>query len=273
MRWQGEATMSSLATILLTNFVVAFALFVALWLVGLWRRDPSHVDAFWALGMVVLAWVTLAQVGDATPRRLLLVGLCSIWGVRLGGYLLWRVHKHGADRRYVKIMAKAQSDRGWGFAKATFILVFALQAPLLWVVSLPVQLGQIDAAPLAIGTLGWIGAALAVVGILFETIGDAQLVRFKADPANNGQVMDKGLWRYTRHPNYFGDACTWWGLFLVAAETVPGMWSVAGPLLLTYLLTKWSGVPTVEGKLKRSRPGYADYVRRTSGFVPMPPKP
>ncbi|MGL4543339.1 MAG: DUF1295 domain-containing protein, partial [Polymorphobacter sp.] len=147
-----------------------------------------------------------------------------------------------------------------------------LQAPLLWIVSLPVQLGQISAEPLAIGTIGWIGAALAVIGILFETIGDAQLVAFKANPANKGLVMDKGLWRYTRHPNYFGDACTWWGLYLIAAETMPGLWALPGPLLLTYLLTKWSGVPTVEGKLTKSRPGYADYVRRTSGFVPMPPK-
>ena len=264
--------MSGIASLLLTNFAVAFALFVVLWLVGIMRRDPSHVDAFWALGMVLLAWTTLLQLGETTPRRLLLVGLCTVWGLRLGGYLLWRVNKHGADPRYVKMMSKAQSQRGWGFAKASFILVFALQAPLLWIVCLPVQLGQVSAEPLAIGTLGWIGAALAVIGILFETIGDAQLTAFKANPDNKGKVMDKGLWRYTRHPNYFGDACTWWGLFLIGAETMPGLWALPGPVLLTYLLTKWSGVPTTEGKLRRSRPGYEDYVRRTSGFVPMPPK-
>ena len=150
--------------------------------------------------------------------------------------------------------------------------MFLLQAPLLFIVCLPAQLGQLSAEPLAIGALGWIGAAVALIGISFESVGDAQLKAFKADPANKGKVLDTGLWRYTRHPNYFGDACTWWGIYLIAAETSIGRWSIIGPLLLTFLLVKWSGVPLLERGLAKTRPGYADYVAKTSSFLPWPPK-
>jgi steroid 5-alpha reductase family enzyme len=144
-------------------------------------------------------------------------------------------------------------------------------APLLFIVCLPVQLGQIDGGP-PVGLLGLAGAVVAIAGILFESIGDWQLVRFRRDPANVGKVLETGLWRYTRHPNYFGDALTWWGLYLVAAESWSGMWALPGPVLLTWTLMRWSGVPTIEGRLKRKRAGYQDYVRRTSGFVPWWPK-
>ena len=149
--------------------------------------------------------------------------------------------------------------------------MFATQAPLLFIVCLPVQLGQIDAAP-PVGALGMIGAGMALVGIVFESVGDWQLTRFRKNPVNAGQVMDKGLWRYTRHPNYFGDALTWWGLYAIAAETTTGLWALPGPVLLTWTLMKWSGAPTIEGRMKRKKPGYEDYVRRTSGFVPWFPK-
>ena len=168
-------------------------------------------------------------------------------------------------------LRKAKERRGWSFAKASMLLVFATQAPLLFVVCLPAQLGQVDAAP-PLGALAVAGACLSLFGTLFETVGDLQLVRFKRNPENQGQVMDRGLWRYTRHPNYFGDACAWWGIWLVAAETSTGLWSVVGPMLLTWTLAKWSGAPTIEGQMTRTKPGYADYVARTSGFVPWFPK-
>jgi steroid 5-alpha reductase family enzyme len=168
------------------------------------------------------------------------------------------------------MMGLAQKERGWGYAKASLLLVFALQLPLQYIVCLPVQLGQIDQAP--IGPLAIAGATLAIIGILFETVGDAQLVAFKGDPANKGKVLQTGLWRYTRHPNYFGDACVWWGLWLIAAETGLGAWSIPGPILITFLLTRWSGVPTVEGRMRRKRPEYEAYVQRTSAFIPLPPK-
>lgn len=253
------------------NAAVLVAFFLAAWLICLKLRDVTPVDSLWAFGMVVLAIASFVQTDGLHERKLLLLGLCAAWGLRLGGYMLWRWRTHGTDRRYVSMLGKAQARRGWGFAKASLLLVFVTQMPLLFIVALPVQLGQADAAP-ALGVLAWIGAGLAVFGIVFETIGDAQLVRFRRDPGNAGQVMQSGLWRYTRHPNYFGDACAWWGLYLIAAETTTGLWALPGPLLLTWTLMKWSGAPTVEGRMHRTRPGYADYVRRTSGFVPWWPR-
>jgi steroid 5-alpha reductase family enzyme len=258
--------------LLLENLGVTAVCFLILWRIAVALKDVSFVDSYWGLGMVVLAWASFLQTGSATPRKLALVGLCTAWGLRLGGYLLWRWRSHGPDRRYVTMLGQAQSERGWGFAKASLLLVFALQAPLQFIVCLPVQLGQVGAGPGALTPLGWSGLSLGLIGLVFETVGDWQLSRFKADPANQGRVMDKGLWRYTRHPNYFGDACVWWGLYLVAAESLPGLMALPGPILLTFTLIRWSGVPTVEGRLRRTRPGYEDYVRRTSGFVPWPPK-
>jgi steroid 5-alpha reductase family enzyme len=253
------------------NAAVSAAAFGVLWLLNLRTRDPSFIDSWWALGLVLTAVVTLAVTGGGDPHRWLLTGLCAVWGLRLGAYLLWRWRRHGPDPRYATMMDLAQKERGWGYGKASLLLVFALQAPLQFVVSLPVQLGQLaPGGPL--GVLGYAGAALALIGIAFESIGDWQLVRFKADPANAGKVLQSGLWRYTRHPNYFGDACVWWGLYGIAIETGVGAWALPGPLLITLLLTRWSGVPTVEGRMRRKRPDYEGYVARTSAFVPLPPK-
>ncbi len=260
--------MPPLLNLLLVNAAVSVVAFLGLWLVSLRIKDVSFVDAWWGPSMALLAWSTFLQK-PATPHGLLLTGLCTLWAARLGGYLFWRWRKHGADRRYVAILAHAEKQRGWSFARTALIIVFGLQCLLGFVVALPVQLGQ---QPGVLGPLAMAGAALAGVGVLFETIGDWQLARFKADPANAGKVMDRGLWRYTRHPNYFGDACVWWGLYLIAAETGLGAWSLPGPVLITVLLTRWSGVPTTEGRMRKTKPGYEDYVARTSGFVPWFPK-
>ncbi len=257
-------------TILTINALILIATFLAAWLICLKLRDVTPIDSLWAIGMVVMALASYLHTNGDPTRKALLLGLCALWGVRLGGYLLWRWRDHGPDRRYATMLGKAQETKGWGFAKASLLMVFATQAPLLFIVCLPVQLGQIDLAP-PIGMLGIAGAVIALIGIAFETVGDAQLTRFRRDPANAGHVMDQGLWRYTRHPNYFGDACTWWGLYLIAAETTTGLWALPGPVLLTWTLMKWSGVPTTEGRMKRKKPGYEDYVHRTSGFVPWWP--
>ncbi len=260
-----------IAELLLINAVLSAGLFLGLWMINVAIKDPSFIDSWWALGMVVIAITSYAVTGGG-DHRLALTVLCSVWGLRLGLYLLWRWRKHGADRRYSTMMGKAKTDRGWGYAKASLLLVFALQMPLQFAVSLPVQLGQVNAVG-PLGLLAWAGVALAVLGIFFETVGDWQLTQFKANPENNGKVLTTGLWRYTRHPNYFGDACVWWGLWMIAAETGwIGVASVVGPVLMTFLLTKWSGVPTTEYRMRRKKPDYEAYVAQTSGFIPMPPR-
>ena len=163
--------------------------------------------------------------------------------MRLGSYMLWRWRDHGSDRRYVAMLGKAQERRGWSFAKASMLLVFATQAPLLFVVCLPAQLGQVDAAP-PLGALAIAGACLSLFGTLFETVGDLQLVRFKRNPENQGQVMDRGLWRYTRHPNYFGDACAWWGIGWSPPRHRPAC-GVSSGRCWTHL--QRFGAPTIEG--------------------------
>jgi len=259
-------------TLLLSNAVVSALCFAGLWLLSLRLKDVSFIDSWWALGMVVIAVFSFLFRGGGDPQRLALTVICAVWGLRLGLYLLWRWRKYGPDRRYVTMLGKAKSERGWSFGKAALLLVFALQAPLQFVVCLPVQLGQVSEAG-SLGPIGWVGIVLAIVGIGFESLGDWQLARFKADPENEGRVLDTGLWRYTRHPNYFGDACVWWGLWLIAAETGwLGIASVVGPILITVLLTRWSGVPTVEGRMRRKSPRYEAYVARTSSFIPWPPK-
>lgn len=166
---------------------------------------------------------------------------------------------------------RAESERGVGFARWAAGTVFALQAVLQFIVALPVQIGGFGDRPL--GAVTAVGILLATLGIVFESVGDAQLAAFKAKPENKGRVLDIGLWRYTRHPNYFGDACVWWGLWLIAAESgVLGIATIIGPILLTVLLTRWSGVPTTEGPMRRRKPDYEDYIRRTPAFVPWFPR-
>lgn len=257
--------------VLAVNALVLVTLFVGAWLICLKLGDVTPVDSLWAIGMVVMAATSFLHAQGDPTRKVLLLGLCSVWGLRLGGYLLWRWRDRGSDRRYQAMLARVYESRRWSFAKASLILVFVTQAPLLFIVCMPVQLGQIDAVP-PVGALGFAGAVVATIGIAFEAIGDMQLTAFRKNPANARLVMDRGLWRYTRHPNYFGDACTWWGLYLIAAETPTGIWALPGPVLLTWTLMKWSGVPTTEGRMKRKKPGYEDYVRRTSAFVPWWPK-
>jgi steroid 5-alpha reductase family enzyme len=258
--------------ILAIDAVTVVIAFTTLWAICASIRDVTMVDAWWALGMALLAVATFVQMDVATDRRVLLSVLCAVWAVRLGGYLFWRWRDHGPDRRYVRMMEKAEEKRGWSYARASFWLVFVTQAPLQFIVALPVMLGQIQADPVALGPLAYIGAALAVFGIVFESIGDWQLTVFRKNSANAGQVLQTGLWRYTRHPNYFGDACVWWGLFLIGAETPLGWLAIPGPILLTWTLMKWSGAPTLEFRMRKTKPGYAEYIARTSGFVPWPPK-
>jgi len=254
-------------SVLLAAAAAIVVLMLGTWLLSLVWRDASIVDPVWPLGFVVVAWVTLAVADGNATRQWVIVAMTTIWGLRLSGYLAWRKRGAPEDHRY-QAMRRHWGERFWLISLVT---VFALQGVLMWIVSLPVQLGQVRDTP-DLGALAFVGIALWLVGVTFETVGDAQLARFKADPASTGQVMDRGLWRYTRHPNYFGDTCVWWGIALVAAETGIGAIGIIGAVVMTVLLVRVSGVPMLERTMAKRRPGYADYVARTSAFIPRPPR-
>ena len=256
-----------IADSLLYSALTIVAVMVATWVVSVVVRNASIVDIVWGLGFVAVAWVNVAMVDGDRGRQLLLAALVTIWGVRLSAYLFARNHGKGEDFRYVAMRKR------WGarFPLISLVTVFLLQGVVMWVVSLPVQIGGADSEP-PVGPLAAVGIIVWLVGFLFEVVGDWQLARFKSDPANAGTVMDRGLWSLTRHPNYFGDAALWWGIGIVAAESGIGAVGLVGPLVMTFFLRRVSGVPMLERSLTKRREGYADYVRRTSPFFPRPPK-
>ena len=255
------------STAMITAALAIAALMLGTWLVSLAVKNASIVDIVWGLGFVVIAWSVCIRVDGNADRQRLLVAMTTVWGLRLAVYLYSRNHGKGEDYRY-RAMRKH-----WGrqFPLISLGTVFAVQGVLMWVVSLPVQLGQVKVSP-DLGIVAWIGIAVWAIGLFFEVVGDAQLARFKKDPANAGIVMSSGLWRYTRHPNYFGDACVWWGIALVAAETTVGRWGLIGAAAMTFLLRRVSGVTLLEKSLVKRRAGYEDYVARTSPFVPRRPR-
>jgi len=261
--------MDSLIGIVLTNLLVVLLAMTGLWLMSLKLRDASIVDMFWGPGFALIAALSLYRVSAPGQHAVLLAAMCSAWGLRLGWYLVSRNWGHGEDKRYTA-MRGSRSDRQ--FALYSLKMVFLLQGAIMWFVSLPVQLGIGSGSQATIGALGAAGIALWLTGLFFEAVGDWQLARFKANPLNRGQVMDRGLWRYTRHPNYFGDACIWWGLYLLAAETGWAALTILSPAIMTFFLVKVSGKALLEKDLGQ-RPGYRDYIQRTSGFFPLPPKP
>jgi len=242
--------------------------FLAVWALSVARRDASIVDILWGLGFVLVAAVAFGASGPHTPRASLVLLLTTLWGARLAGYLFWRNHGQGEDFRY-RAMRKRHGGR---FALVSLYSVFGLQAALCWVISWPVQAAIASPAPDAWTGLDLLGVALFALGFVFESVGDLQLARFKGDPANRGRVMDRGLWAWTRHPNYFGDAVVWWGLFALALSTPAGWVTLPAPALMTFLLLRVSGVALLERSLQKTRPGYADYVARTSAFLPLPPR-
>jgi len=236
------------------------------WLLSLYLRNVAIVDSLWSLMFMLAAFAYALDAPERGPRAALVLSLISLWALRLSGYISWRNWGHGEDRRYQTIRARNEPH----FALKSLYLVFMLQAALAWIISLPL-LGAI----LNPGRLGWLdyaGAALWLLGFVFEAGGDWQLARFKARARNQGQVMDRGFWRLTRHPNYFGDFCIWWGLFLIALAA-GAWWSIPGPLLMSVLLLRVSGVALLEKDIGERRPQYAEYIRRTNAFFPGPPRP
>ena len=255
-------------TLFLEGAGVVAAAFAVLWIVSVVRRDASIIDPFWGLGFVAIVWFWHVRADAATVRATVQALAVTVWGVRLSGYLAWRNHGTGEDFRYRAMREKAPRT----FPFASFLTVFLLQAAILAVVALPLWAVQRAAGPTSPTAFDLAGLAVFLVGLTFETLGDAQMARFKADPANRGKVLDRGLWRYTRHPNYFGDAVVWWGLFLPALGVDGGWWTAIGPAVMTVLLMKVSGVALLEKTLAETKPEYREYVRRTSAFFPRGPR-
>lgn len=254
---------------LLTALVCALAALLVLaagtWLVSLAKRDVSIVDSVWSMLILLAAVVYAALLPQAGERRWWVIALTALWALRLAAYITWRNWGEPEDRRYQDIRARNQPNFEW----KSLYLVFGLQALLAWVVSL--SLLAAAAGERAWGWLDTLGVCVVLFGVLFETIGDFQLYAFKAHPENRGRVMDRGLWRYTRHPNYFGEFCVWWGFYLMALSA-GGWWAIVSPLLMSLLLLKVSGVTLLEKDISERRPAYRDYILRTNAFFPGWPK-
>jgi steroid 5-alpha reductase family enzyme len=250
----------------LAGLAVLAVLATLTWLVSVPLRNVAIVDSVWSLMFLAAAITYAVRSAPLSPRAWLVLGLVSAWALRLSLYITLRNAGHGEDRRYQAIRAR----NGPNFPVTSLWRVFLFQAVLAWVISLPLLGAVRGTAPF--GVFDVLGALLVLVGLFFETVGDWQLARFKADPANKGRTMDRGLWRYTRHPNYFGDFCVWWGFFLIALAT-GAWWSIVGPVLMSTLLMRVSGVTLLEKDIAGRRPDYVDYVRRTNAFFPGPPKP
>ena len=247
--------------------LAALVMMTLVWAGSLVKRDASIVDVFWGLGFALVGWIYFLAAEERTLRGTLVLGLVTLWALRLSLYIFWRNRGQGEDYRYREMRERRPET----FAAWSLFFVFWLQALLLWAISMPLYQAQ-HPRPASLAALDILGIALFVVGFAFEAGGDWQLARFKADPSNKGKVMDRGFWRYTRHPNYFGDAVVWWGFFCFAAATPGGWWTVYSPVLMTLLLMRVSGVALLEKRLKETKPTYRRYAERTNAFFPWLPR-
>jgi steroid 5-alpha reductase family enzyme len=257
----------SLTETLIISALAVWADVTAIWLLSLALKNASIIDIFWGLGFVLLATLYHVTLDGFGGRNVLITSLVLVWGLRLGLHIFWRNRGHGEDYRYQKWRERAGEKFWW----TSYFRVFLLQGMLLWVISMPLLAAIINQDPDHFTALDVLGAAVWAMGFFFEAVGDWQLARFKADPANEGKVMDRGIWRYTRHPNYFGDATLWWGYFLIAAGTTDGWLTLFSPIIMTVLLVRISGAALLERGLKKTKPGYPEYVEGTSGFIPWLP--
>ena len=229
------------------------------------------IDTAWGPGfLAALLAADAVAIGaghhDGSARRLLITALPAVWALRLAIHMGIRSRGEGEDPRYVAMLADAPGNPNLHALRK----VYVTQGLAMWFVSLPLQVTAVGGG--GIGLVGWLGAVVWVAGFVFEAGGDWQLSAFRKDVANKGEVLDTGFWRYTRHPNYFGDACQWWGFALIAFAHWPGILTVASPGLMTWFLARKTGKPLLESRVATTRPGYARYIERTSGFFPLPPR-
>jgi steroid 5-alpha reductase family enzyme len=252
----------------LQALLIIMIMMTLLWTVSVWIKNVSIVDLFWGFGFVLAGFFYFLKSGGFDLRSILVLILVTIWGLRLSIYLTWRNYGKGEDFRYRQFRRDYGENRYWWIS---YFQVFLLQGILMWLISAPLLGAMFYSDIKDPGWLDILGIFFWLTGITFETGGDFQLARFRANPENKGKVLDTGFWRYTRHPNYFGDASVWWGFafFCMAAGSY---WPALGSLLMTALIIKVSGVVLLEKNLKNSKPQYAEYVRKTSAFIPWFPK-
>lgn len=249
-------------------FPIIMILMTLVWIASVILKNASIVDPFWGLGFVLAAVYYFLETDGFETRRIIVLVLVVLWGLRLSIYLFWRNAGKGEDYRYQNFRQNFGPKRYWWFS---FFQVFLLQGFLMWLVSAPLLGAMYYPETDSLGVLDFLAIFVWLVGFMFEAGGDFQLARFKSNPKNKGKLLDKGFWRFTRHPNYFGDSAVWWGfaLFSVAAGSyLP----VLGSLLMTLLIIKISGVALLEKSLNDKKPEYREYVRKTSSFFPWFPK-
>lgn len=258
-----------LAILLTGNLALLLMALAALWALSVRLKDASIIDIAWGPACALGPLLTLWRADGSSPRDFLLGALISLWAARLALYLAQRNLGHGEDYRYRKMRERQGSDAA--FARWSLVRVYGLQGVIAWFVSWPGQLGQLGPDK-PIGSLALLGVALFAVGFAFEAIGDWQLKRFKADPASKGKLMTTGLWAWTRHPNYFGDAAVWTGVTIIALESPYGWATVLSPAVMAFFLVNVSGKAMLERGMEKKYPEYAAYKQSTSGFFPLPPK-
>lgn len=256
------------SSLLLLNASVITAMMFCVWLASLPLKNAGIVDAFWGFGFVLVAAANYLAADGWQPRMVIVTLVVFLWGLRLSLHLAQRNFGADEDYRYQAMR------RRWGpnFPATSLLVVFGLQALLMWLIAVPISLAQASPLPDTLVWSDYLGLLVCAVGFGFEAVADAQLSAFRASPQSKGKVLDSGLWKWSRHPNYFGDATLWWGLWLFAWSTPASSWTVLCPVLMNWLLLRVSGVPLTEKRLGKTREDYADYVARTSRFIPWPPK-
>jgi steroid 5-alpha reductase family enzyme len=252
----------------LTGLGVILTTVTLVWVLSVKLRDASIADVCWGSGFVLLAWLYCLLSPTLTARSWLVAMLITLWGGRLTLHILRRNHGNGEDPRYSAMRA----THGEAFWWRSLGVVFWLQGAILWFVAIPLLVAVRAPRPGALTAVDGVGVVLFAIGFGFEVVGDYQLERFKAEPSNRGHVLDQGLWRYTRHPNYFGDATLWWGVYAIAAATPGGWLTVLSPALMSFLLVRVSGLTLLEAGLKVSKRGYDAYITRTPAFFPWFPR-
>ena len=255
-----EVAFVSLGSLLAFTFV--------LWLLSLLRHDASIIDIGWSLCFLLVSWVYYSYTEASTTRHLVLLLFVHLWGIRLSIFLLLRSWRKPEDPRYRRMRERGGESFWW----MSLLKIFWFQAFCAWLVSMPIAMSLLGSVPLRLSTIDWFACFLVLAGLVFEAGSDWQLKRFKDDPLNQHKVCDIGLWRYSRHPNYFGESLICWGFFVFSLAAPGNGWTIASPLLMTWLLLRVSGVSMLEAGLINSKAGYPQYVARTNAFVPWFPR-